>query len=627
MKTLLAAVSLALAAATAHAQPAQERPQDRWNLADIYPAVDAWQEDAKRLEAQFAEFARCKGELGRSAARLKECLDLQAEVLKRFLRLLAYAGNLASEDTGDAASLQLRQRASVLGARFSQATSFTRPEILAIGRERIAAFQREEPGLATYRQTLDNILRVAPHTLDAAGEGILATYQLAGNASGSTYQILANADMPWPTITLSDGTTVKLDQSAYEKHRQAASRDDRKKVMDAFFGQWKQFERTLGVTFYGDLKEDTVLAKVRKYPDSLTRSLDATNVPRAVYDTLIASTNAHLPTLHRYFRLRAKMLGVQEMRYYDIYPPLVASTRRYPIDEGIALTLAAARPLGDEYVAAMKKGFESRWMDVYPRPRKQSGAYMSGFAYDVHPFVLMNYGDDYASVSTLAHEWGHAMHSYLANRAQPLVDALYPIFTAEIASTVNEVLLLDHMMKVAKDDDERLLYLGSALENLRATFFRQAMFAEFEQKVHAVVDGGAPLTGEALTKTYGEILRRYHGDAQGVLKIDDLYAIEWAYIPHFYSSFYVYQYATSIAAGALFADDILAAKQGAREKYLGLLSAGGSGYPYQLVKAAGVDLATPAPYDALARRMNGIMDEIEKILARRAPARSAAAAR
>lgn len=617
MKTFLAAVSVALAAATAHAQPSNERPQDRWNLAAIYPSVEAWQQDASRLEAQFKEFGACKGQLGESAARLRQCLDLQADILKRYLRLVSYSGNLAAEDTGNAASLQLRQRGAVLGARFGEATSFVSPEVLAIGRDRIAQYAAQEPGLATYRHSLDKILRLAPHTLDAAGEGILATFQLSANTASGIHTILSNADMPWPTITLSDGTQVRLDQSAYEKHRQAKNRDDRKKVMDAFFGQWKQFERTFGVAFYGDLKEDTVLAKVRKYPDSLTRSLHANNIPRAVYDNLIASTHAHLPTLHRYFRLRGKMLGVPELRYYDIYPPLVPTGGSYPIDQGIALTLAAMKPLGDDYVAAMRKGLESRWMDVYPRPRKQAGAYMNGIAYDVHPFVLMNYVDDYNSVSTLAHEWGHAMHSYLANRKQPLVDALYPIFTAEIASTVNEVLLLDHMLTVAKSDDERLLYLGSALENLRATFFRQAMFAEFEQKVHAIVDGGQPVTGEQLTKIYLELLRRYHGEAEGVMKIDDLYGIEWAWIPHFYFSFYVFQYSTSLAAGALFADEILAGKPGARERYLGLLSAGGAGYPYDLVKAAGVDLATKAPYDALAARMNGIMDEIEKILARR----------
>ena len=256
-------------------------------------------------------------------------------------------------------------------------------------------------------------------------------------------------------------------------------------------------------------------------------------------------------------------------------------------------------------------------MDVYPRPRKLSGAHMAGMAYDVHPLILMNYTDNYGSVSTLTHEWGHAMHSYLSNRAQPFVTASYPIFTAEIASTFNEALLLDHVLATAKGDQERLLYLGSALEGLRGTFFRQAMFAEFEREVHARVDRGEPLTGEKLTGIYGDILRRYHGDKEGVVKIDDLYAIEWAFIPHFYSPFYVYQYATSVAASALFAEAVLKGEPGARERYRKLLSSGGSDYPYEMVKAAGVDLASPAPYQALVARMNRIMDEIEAIQARR----------
>src|SRR5260221_2099964 len=250
------------------------------------------------------------------------------------------------------------------------------------------------------------------------------------------------------------------------------------------------------------------------------------------------------------------------------------------------MMLAAVKPLGDDYVAALKKGVDERWMDVYPRPKKLSGAHMAGAAYDVHPYLLLNHNDNYASVSTLVHEWGHAMHSYFSNRAQPFPTARYAIFVAEIASTLNEALLLDYALKSAKTDDERLLYLGSALEQLRGTFFRQAMFGEFEQKTHELVDKGEPLTGEALSKIYGDILRRYHGDAQGVVKIDDLYTIELAYIPHFYNAFYVFQYATSISAASLFADDILSGKPGAREKYLKLISSGGSDYPYELVKPA-----------------------------------------
>ena len=596
---------------------AAERPEDRWNLADLYPTVQAWHDDAARLDAQLKAFDACRGKLGESARRFKSCLDLQADATKRYYRLDVYANELLAEDTGAAASLELSQKSQVLGSRANEATSFVSPEILALGKSTVENFFKQEPGLKIYRQPVDQILRAAPHTLDAKGEAIVAAFGLSANASGSVYSIFANAELPWPTVTLADGSSVKLDKSAYEKYREAPGRDDRKKVFDTFWGGWKNFERTFGVAFYERLKEDTVLAKVRKYPDSLARALDANKIPVAVYDTLIAQTHANLPTLHRYFKLRARMLGVAEMRYYDIYPPLVSSDAKYSIDTGKQLMLDALKPMGPAYVAAVDKGLKDRWMDVYPRPRKLSGAHMAGAAYDVHPYLLLNHNDNYASVSTLAHEWGHAMHSYHSNRAQPFVTADYSTFVAEIASTFQEALLLDHMLKVAKNDDERMLYLGSALEGLRGTFFRQAMFAEFEREAHARVDRCEPLTGTALTKLYGEILRRYHGEKEGVVKIDDLYAIEWAFIPHFYSSFYVYQYATSIAASSLFAESVLKNEPGAKERYMKLLSAGSSDYPYEMVKAAGVDLASAAPYQAVATRMDRIMDEIEAILAKR----------
>jgi len=596
------------------AAAAAERPEDRWNLADLYPTVQAWHDDAAKLDAQLKQFAACRGKLGESAKRFRTCLDLQADATKRYYRLDVYANELLAEDTGAAASLELSQQSQVLGTRANEANSFVGPEILALGKNKVAGFFKQDPGLKIYRQPVDQILRAAPHTLDSRGEAIVAAFGLSANATGSVYNIFANAELPWPTVKLADGTTVKLDKSAYEKYREAANRDDRKKVFDAFWGGWKEFERTFGVAYYERLKEDTVMSKVRKYPDSLARALDGNKIPVAVYDTLIAQTHANLPTLHRYFRLRARMLGVPEMRYYDIYPPLVSSDRVFTIDTGKQLMRESLKPMGTAYVAAVEKGLKDRWMDVYPRPRKMSGAHMAGAAYDVHPFLLLNHTDNYASVSTLSHEWGHAMHSYLSNRAQPFVTADYSTFVAEIASTFQEALLLDHMLKVAKTDDERMLYLGSALETLRGTFFRQAMFAEFEREAHARVDRGEPLTGEALTKLYGEILRRYHGEKEGVVKIDDLYTVEWAFIPHFYSSFYVYQYATSIAASSLFAESVLKNEPGAKDRYMKLLSAGSSDYPYEMVKAAGVDLAAAAPYQAVATRMNRIMDEIEAIL-------------
>jgi oligoendopeptidase F len=596
---------------------AAERPEDRWNLSDLYPSVDAWNADAAILESKFKEFGECRGHLGDSARRFKFCLDLGSELRRRNARLTVYAGERRAEDTGVSASLELEQRARVLGNRLSEATSFMRPEVLSLGADRVGRFVAQEPALKIYRQPLDDILRAAPHTRDAQGEALIASFGLATGAAGSVYTTLANADFPWPTISLSDGKEVRLDQAAYTLYRAVPNRIDRKMVFDAFWGKWKEFERTLGVTFYEALKSDSVYAKVRHYPDSRARALDRNKLPAAVYDTLIKETNANLPTLHRYFRLRARMLGVEEMRYYDIYPPLVGGEFKYPIDASKNIMLDAVLPLGEAYVAAVKKGLEDRWMDVYPRPRKLSGAHVAGAAYDVHPYMLLNHNDDYESLSTLLHEWGHAMHTELSNQAQPYPTSGYATFIAEIASTLNEALLLEHMLKSAKSDDERLLFLGSALETLRGTFFRQAMFAEFEHEVHARVDRGESLTGEAITRIYGDILRRHHGDKEGVVKIDDLYAVEWAYIPHFYSPFYVFQYATSIAASSLLADAILKGEPGARDRYLDLLRAGSSDYPYELVKRAGVDLASPAPYRAVVARMNNIMDDMERILAQR----------
>lgn len=615
--TTLAASACLAGGPQVYAAQATDLEADRWNLKDIYATQADWNQDAVRLDAQLKDLAACSGQLGQSVKRFKVCLDLNADVLKRFNRLAGYASQSNDEDTGAAAGLDLKQRADVLGNKVDAAASFLNPEILILGRTRVESLLRQDNSLAIYRHSMDDILRTASHTLDKKGEALIANFSQATGAASAVYSTLSNADIPWPTVKLSDGSQVVIDQAAYTKYRALGNRADRKAVFDAFWGKFKEFERTFGVTFYEQLKKDAALAKVRNYPDSLTQALDGNKLPRAVYDTLVDQANANLPTLHRYFKLRAKMLGVADMRYYDIYPPLVASNLKYPIAQSVPLMLASVKPLGDDYVAAMKKGTESRWMDVYPRPKKRSGAYMNGSVYDVHPYLLLNHNDDYESLSTLAHEWGHAMHSYLTIKSQPFITAEYPTFTAEIASTTNEVLLLDHMLKIAKTDDERLLYLGSALENLRGTFFRQAMFADFERDVHAKVDKGESLTGEALTGIYGTILKRYHGDAQGVVKIDDAYAVEWAYIPHFYNRFYVFQYATSISAGNMFADEILKGTTGARERYLNILRAGGSQYPYQLVKDAGVDLATPAPYQAIVARMNRIMDDIEAIVAKR----------
>ena len=596
---------------------AAERDADRWSLADLYPSLADWHADAGKLNAELKDFAGCKGRMSESATRLRGCLDRRADMTKRYYRLSVYTGELLAEDTGNASSLELYHKAEVLGVRLREASSFVDPTLLQVGREKIAQFMAQESKLSVHRYPVEQVLRRAPHTLNDEGEALVAVFGLMDNAGASVHEILTNADIPWLKVKLSTGEEPTIDLTGYTTHRESQVRDDRRAVMEAFFRSFRTYERTVGVTLYAQLKQDAVYSQVRKYPDSITRVLDRDNMPVAVIDTLIAQTNASLPTLRRYFRLRARMLGVAQLHYHDIYPPLVKGEYRFPYAEGRRLFVDAMAPLGKDYVAALNRGLDGRWMDLYPRPKKLSGAHAAGAAYDVHPYVLMNYTDDYSSLTTLGHEWGHAMHSYLANAAQPFVTAGYTTFTAEIASTVNEAFLLEHMLRKAKSGDERLFYLGNALETLRATFYRQAMFAEFERAVHARVDRGEPMTGEAFSRTYCEILKRYHGSAEGVVAIADDICVEWAYIPHFYNAFYVYQYATSIAAAQLFAKRIGDGDPGALDRYLDLLKAGGSNDPYELVRAAGVDLATPAPYQALVARMNAIMEEIEAILAKR----------
>ena len=588
-----------------------------WNLEDIYPSVDAWSRAKDTLEAGLVKIDRCQGQLGENAQMLLECSELLSDTVKTFSRISSYASMAADADTRDADTQRRRTEVQILGGKLTEKVSFIDPELLEIGEEKLNGYLSELSNLEPYRHGIEDTLRQSKHVLDAEAEAMMAATSMIRRAPSNTYRTLANADMPWPTITLSNGEEVRLDQSAYTKYRSVENRDDRQAVFESFWGKWKEYERTMGTTLAGQVNVHVFNHRQRNYANSLSASLGNNDIPEAVYRTLISETGNNLDTLHRYFRLRGRMLGVGDLRYFDIYPSLVETDKKFPIAVGKQLTLEAVAPLGNAYTEVMSSGFESRWMDVYPRPGKRSGAYMNGSVYDEHPFVLMNYNDDYESVSTLAHEWGHAMHSYLANKNQPYATAGYSIFTAEVASTFNEALLLEHVLKKAADDEERLYYLGNALETLRGTYFRQTMFAEFELAIHDRAEAGEAMTGTRLTEIYADLLRRYHGHEEGVMTIDDLYTVEWAYIPHFYYNFYVYQYATSLAASSLLAEAVLQGRPGAVENYMNLLKAGGSDYPYKLLKQAGVDMATAAPYRAVFTRMNAIMDQIEDILDRR----------
>lgn len=615
--TCLLSLSAFMAPESAAGQPRKADPAYTWDLTLLYKDEAAYRASKEGFAQGMSKVAAFQGHLGDSPEALANALDCVYGLRKDLIRLNTYAHLAHDENTKLTPGLERSQELNMLATRFSQSTSFLRPEILAVGEDRIKGFLAKEPRLAVYRFPLEEILRSAPHTLGAEAEGVMSAVGLISDTPSSLYGILANADMPWPRIKLSDGQEILLDQSGYTKHRASRVREDRQAVFQAFFGKLKEYERTFGVALFSQIKTDCFEAQVRKYPNSLAAALADNHIPEGVYRTLVTEANANLPTLHRYFKLRAKMLGLKDLRYSDIYPSIVKTDRTFPYQEAQSLIIEATKPLGATYTKDITQALHARYTHVYPQPGKRSGAYMSGSVHDANPFVLMNYNDDYETLSTLAHEWGHGVHSVLANRHQPFPTAGYSIFTAEIASTLNEALLLDYMLKVAKSDDEKLYYLGSALEGLRGTFFRQTMFAEFELAIHEEVEKGGALSGDKLTRIYGDILKRYHGHDKGIVEIDDTVTVEWAYIPHFYYNYYVYQYATSIAASQAFALKIQKGEPRAVDTYLELLKSGGADHPYELVKKAGVDLATPAPYRALVARMNAIMDQIEAILAKK----------
>jgi oligoendopeptidase F len=618
---LAAALALALAAAPAAGRERSEIPDKyKWNLSDLYPSGEAWKAAKEDIARRVGALGQHRGHLGDSAEALWKGLDAMFGVNRDLQRLTVYAASLSDEDTRAAPPRELRQAAEQLGVDFASATAWVRPEILAMGEARLRDFLSQEKRLGEYRFFLEDVLRWKAHTLSAGEERVAAE---AGNLSGAgadLYGILANADLPWPTVKLSTGEEVRLDQSGYGLHRASPVRADREKVFAAFFGALKGFERTTGTALYATAKAHLFDEKVHAFGSALEAALFPDNIPPAVYRQLLADVRRSLPTFHRYLALRKRMLGVETLRYQDLYAPLVPSaTMRFAPDEAREIALQALAPLGKDYVAALKNGFESRWTDYLPSTGKRSGAYSTG-VYGVHPYQLLNFNGLYEDLSTLAHESGHSMHTFLAAAAQPFPTSEYAIFVAEVASTLNENLLVHHMLAKAKDDSARLFLLGSHLDNMRQTLFRQTQFADFELQIHEAAEKGETLTGENLTARYLDLVRAYYGHAKGVCQVDDLLGVEWAFIPHFHMNFYVYQYATSLVASTSIArairDEAKKGKATARDAYLRMLEAGGSRYPIELLKGAGVDMTTSAPFDAAMAEMNGIMDEMEKILGR-----------
>jgi oligoendopeptidase F len=611
-------VSAAFTAALAAGVPAVALGQAAsagaaWDLSDLYPSDAAWEAERLALLNAIPALRKQRGTLGRSAAAMRAALQAQSDISKRTSRLYTYASLKADEDRRVAANQERKQKAQDVFTALGEATAWTNPEVVAIGPKKVNAFIAADQVLRTkFAFGLRDTLRLAPHTLSSTEEQLLAS---AGTPLAGPEDIrdqLASSDIPRPTVKLSDGREIRLDDQGYTIARQAQNRADRKLVFDKFWASYKAFESSLGAALGSQIKGALFTAKARHYDSALQASLDGGNVPEAVYRTLIAETNRGLPVLQRYFELRRRMLGLPDIGYWDLYPPLVTSDRSYSLAEMRQLTIEAVKPLGPDYQRQFADVTSRRWMDPLPRPGKASGAYMNGSAYDVHPYLLLNLSDKYDGLTTYAHEWGHAMHTLLANAAQPYELASYPTFTAEVASTNHELLLANMMADRAQSKQDKLFYLGQIMETYRATFFRQAMLAEFQLAINDLATKGEGLSGEKMTALYLDILKRYHGPK---VQIEPVYAAEWAYIPHFYFGFYVWQYATSITAANYFAQKLMHGTPADRENYLSMLRSGGSDYGYNLLKKGGLDMATAEPYRLIVDSFSKVLDQAEALLA------------
>ena len=615
--TLIAILSLSLPAAGQQQERSAIADKYKWDLTPLFPSEGAWRTAKEKVAGQIPTLAEYKGTLASSPQRLADALDAANALSKEFVRVYIYANMKSDEDTRESKYQAMVQEMQQLAARFGAETAFMEPEILKIDKATIDKFMAAEPRLTVYTLYINDIQRRRDHTLTDSEERLLASASVVTSAPSNIYGVLSDADFPYPTVTLSDGKPVRLDTANFSVLRASKNREDRQKVMSTFFGALGTFGGTFGSTMSGQVQSDIFYARARKYPSALQAALDGPNIPVSVYTRLVDGVNRHLPTFHRYLTLRKKMMGLSELHYYDLYAPLVSSVDTdYSPEEAQKQIRLALAPLGDAYLAGVDRAFSERWIDLFPSPGKRAGAYSNGAGYDVHPYMLLNYNGKYNDVSTLAHELGHTMHSFLSNKTQPYPLAAYPIFVAEVASTFNEALLIDRMLKTIKDDATKLALLGNYLENIKGTVFRQTQFAEFELRAHEMAEKGQPLTGDVLSKLYAEITRKYYGHDKGISIVDDYIAHEWSFVPHFYRGFYVFQYATSFTASSALAEKVLAGDASAITKYLAFLSAGGSKYPIDLLKEAGVDMTTDEPLELTMKAMNRVMDEMEKILAR-----------
>ena len=579
-----------------------------WKLSDMYADIDAWERDVEKMQEMAAKLAEMEGKVTASAANLFSTLE-QDVALDRVISLaMNYATRLSDQDTSDTKHQGMCQRLSSIVAGISSKLSFISPEILETDEAVIEKYYTEEPGLELYRKYINEIFRKKPHSLSAEMEKVMAMTSEISRTASQTFSIFNNSDMSFPEMEDENGDTVRITHGRFIGLLESADRRVRKEAFEKLYGTYNQFKSTLASLYSGQIKNQIFRAKMRKYNSTLEAATDANNVSPTVYDNLIETVNKNLDKLHRYVSLRKKLLGVDELHMYDIYTPMLPdSAKKVTYEEAKATVLKALAPLGEDYVKVVEEGFNNRWIDVYENVGKRSGAYSSG-SYETHPYVLLNYNDTLDNMFTLAHEMGHAMHSYLSNKTQPFIYSHYKIFVAEVASTCNEILLMEYLLKNTTDKKERAYLLNHYLDSFKGTVYRQTMFAEFERETNRMAEEGKSLTADVLSKLYHELNAKYYGPD---MISDDEIAVEWARIPHFYYNFYVYQYATGFSSAVAIAHNILKNGAPAVEAYKKFLSSGCTDAPVELLKIAGVNLESPQPIQDALDVLGGILDEME----------------
>lgn len=572
--------------------------KDTWNLESIYANNELWEEDYAALEKDAAEFAKLKGAIEADVSKIPAVLDAYYGLHRRLSKLSVYARMRFDQDTTDSTYQTMSAKIGSLGVKIGAASAFVEPEILSYSKEQLEAAEKENERTAYYGRKIEEMLRGQEHTLDAEKEELLAAAGDMAEAPDDIFSVLMNADMKYPDIVLEDGTHLPLTNSTYISYMESPDRAVREGAFKTLYGQIASLKNTFAAIYRGNLKQAKFYAQSRKYSSARAMYLADSNVPESVYDNLLSAVHEALPMMYRYVAVRKKVLGVDRLHMYDVYTPIVAAQNQtYEFEQAKQMVLEALKPMGEDYLSHAREGLENRWIDIYPNKGKKGGAYSWG-CYDSQPFILLNYTKNLDSVFTLIHEMGHSIHSYYSITAQDYAYSDYKIFVAEVASTCNECLLMHDLLKKTTDKEQRKYLLNHYLDSFKGTLFRQTMFAEFEKTAHDYCAQGKPLTAEALSQMYLELNQKYFGPD---MEKDEEIAYEWMRIPHFYTPFYVYQYATGYSAAVALSAKILKEGKPAVDAYMSFLKGGESKDPIDLLKMAGVDMTTEKPVaDALA---------------------------